>query len=213
MSEVKKITITRAMKELKLLKDRIDKKISQVHLVGLYQNKSDIMVQENIGKEEFEKRAKADYQSIVDLIEYRKVIKSKIMLSNANTYIEVCGKKYTVTEAIARKVSIEFEQNLLKQMRHQYNAAVTAVEKQKPALDESVEEMLKQNLGKEAKPTEEDYKTISDPFLNANKLNIIDPCNVSEAITKLDDDIDTFMAEVDLVLSESNAKTEIEVGA
>jgi hypothetical protein len=211
MSEVKKITVTRGMRDLKLLKDRIDKKIARAKFVGIHQNKKDEVLQVCVTKSQFVKDAEANYESIIDMIEQRKQIKSKIMLSNAVTMVKIGGQEYTITEALARKNSIEFEQNFLAQMRHQLSIMRDAIERQKPKLEESVQKMIEENLGKDAKPTKEDYNTIADPFLKANELNLLDPCDISKKVEELDDDIDTFLAEVDLVLSESNAKTEIEI--
>lgn len=211
MSEVKKITITRAMRDLKLLKDRIDKKIARAKFVGIHQNKKDEVLQVCVTKEQFIKDAKADFESIVDLLEQRKEIKSKIMLSNAVTKVKIWNAEYTITEALARKNSIEFEKNFLAQMRHQLATMRDAIERHKPKIEESVQKMLEEHLGKDAKPTKDDYNTIAGPFLKANELNLLDPCNIANKIEELDDDIDTFLAEVDLALSESNAKTEIEI--
>lgn len=206
-----KITITRALTELKLLDARIIKLTGSAKFVDLFQNKRDIVLINNMTKEVFETKAKASMQSIEDLIKRREKIKSAIMLSNAVTSVEIGRKKYFVIEAISRKTSINYEVNLLQRMKHEITNAKHQVDQQKPQLDQNVKELVEKNLGGDKKPSKEDYDVISDPFLKANKLNIIDPCGVEKRIDEMDEKIDNFLAEVDFVLSESNAKTEIEV--
>jgi len=209
--EEKKITITRALGELKLLDSRIKKKTSQALFVDLHQNRKNLALQSGSTKEVFEEKAKSSMQSILDLIERRKKVKSAILISNANVKVKIGGVEYAVIEAIDRKKSIEYEQALLSHMRIQMVNDKNQIEKQKPQLENSVQELIKNNLGDDRKPDKEDYDAISKPFLEANELNLLDPCNVPEKIEKLDEEIDTFIAEVDLCLTESNSVTYIEV--
>lgn len=209
--ETNKITITRALGELKLLDSRITKTIGQSSFVDIYQNRKDLVLRAALTKEVFEKKAKSSMDSIIDLIERRKKIKSAILISNANVKVLIGGVSYAVIEAIDRKNSIKYEQALLTRMRNEMTVAKSEIEKQKPQLESTVEEMIKNNLGDERKPSKDDYDNISKPFLDANELNLLDPCKVSERIEKLDEEIDTFIAEVDLCLTESNSTTFIEV--
>lgn len=209
--ETKKITITRALAELKLLDSRINKTTQQAQFVDLFQNRKDFALKSGSTKEEFEKKAKSSMESILDLIERRKKIKSAILISNANVKVTIGSVEYAVIEAIDRKNSIEYEKVLLAKMRTEITIAKNEIEKQKPQLENTVEEMIKNNLGDDRKPSEKDYEAIAKPFLHANELNLLDPCKVSDRIEKLDEDIDTFIAEVDLCLTESNSITQIEV--
>ena len=209
MSE--QITITRALTELKLLDKRITKKITSSRFVDIFQNRKDLAIGSAVTKDVFVKDATGSLKSIEDLIDRRNKIKSAILISNATVKVKIGGAEYAVIEVIERKNSIEYEKTLLDSMKAQASGVKSQVEKQKPQLEKSIEEMVKQNLGADTKPTEEDYDSIAKPLLKANELNILDPCKIEEKISALDEKIDEFLAEVDFVLTESNSVTKIDI--
>jgi hypothetical protein len=55
---MEKISITRALAELKLLNDRITKETNNISFVDLYQNRSNKVLKKLIPKEEFEQKVK-----------------------------------------------------------------------------------------------------------------------------------------------------------
>ncbi len=208
-----KITITRALTTIGLLDKRIKKAIEGARFVDIYQNRLNLVLTTSITKEVFTENAKKSMQSITDLIERRKKMKSAILISNAKTMVKIGGIEYAVIEAIERKNSISYEKNLLASMKAQITFMKEKVEKQRPELGASIEDLLKNNLG-DGDPTTEEKKSnqaMADTFFDKNVLNILDPCDIGEYIEKLDEEIDTFLAEVDLTLSESNTRTKIEV--
>lgn len=207
------ITITRALAELKLLDSRILKKSLDLILIDIYQNRKDLALRSGSTKEAFAELAKSSLQSVEDLIERRKKIKSAILISNANVKVEIDGVEYAVIEAIERKNSITYEQNLLNKMRKQVVEAKGEISKQAPKLDQDVKDMINKSLAGD-QPTKEENEAneeMATRFFEANILRLLDPCEVEKKIEKLDEQIDTFLTEVDFVLSESNSRTEIEV--
>ena len=52
---------------------------------------------------------------------------------------------------------------------------------------------------------------ISKPILEANELKLVDPIQTEKKIDEMEENIDNFLNEVDFVLSESNAKNNIEI--
>lgn len=80
-----KITITRALTELKTLDKRIQKAIDSGTFVSFYG--------QFFKPDENSKSAQSNYQSIMDLLERRKQIKSLIVMSNAVTKVIIYGKK------------------------------------------------------------------------------------------------------------------------
>ena len=212
MSE-EKITITRALAELKLLDSRILKKSGDLILIDVFQNRKDLALRSGKIKELFAEDAKSSLQSVEDLIERRKKIKSAILISNANVKVKIGGKEYAVIEAIERKNSITYEQNLLNKMRKQVVDAKNEISKQAPKLDQDVKDMINKSLAGD-QPTKEENEAneeMANRFFEANVLRLMDPCEVEKKIDKLDEQIDTFLTEVDFVLSESNSRTEIKV--
>jgi len=212
MSEKQKITITRALAELKLLDARILKQIAGLKTVGLYQERTNKGVIGTTYKEkEFSDLVPSEYQSTLDLIKRRATIKSKIMLSNSLTLIKIGDQEMTVAQAIDHKAVIQYEEKLLGKLRLDLGNALSAIEKQKPELEKAINDMLAHNLGSESKPSQDDYDKIAKPLIEANTLKLADPLKVEAKIKDLEEKISRFTGEIDFVLSESNAKTEIEI--
>ena len=205
------LTITRGLSELKLLDARIRKEINNTVFISFYQRRNSKELLDQKTNNDFEQDLKAHYQSINDLIDRRKKIKSAILLSNSKTEIKIGNEKYTVVEAIEKKTAIEYLNLLLNKMNND-NAKVTEnIESQRVNLEEKVEEMIKQSLGTDKKTDKQAYDDIAKPFFDANEFVELDPLKIKDKIEKLEKDIDNFLNEVDFVLSESNAKTEIKI--
>jgi hypothetical protein len=203
-----KISVNRALNELKLLKKRLAKKLA---------GRTDTcFINYKIGtggKEEMRDcDPKANLQSIRDLIRRFNAIESAILKSNSVTIVKIGNEEMTVSEAIARKKSIEFEKQLLETMTKSLYFIQHRIDDHNETAALRLDDLLKSSFGgKEGKIREADIDAIKEQFERSNKAEFVDPLNLSKIIEELDDYIDTFENEVDLVLNESNAKTEIEV--
>jgi hypothetical protein len=123
------MSITRALVELKNLDSRINRAInSGIYIAGA--KKSSKKINNIFTREDFDKRAKADYQSAIDLIKRRKMIKSKVVESNAKTMVKINNVEMSVADAIERKDSIDYERALLSEMEKQYNSVLINVRKE-----------------------------------------------------------------------------------
>jgi len=206
------MSITRGLSELKLLKDRIERKIqSSKYIVG--NKKSNKKIDGIYTKEELITTIKADYQSVLDLINRRKIIKAEIVKSNANTVVKISGKEMTVAEAIERKESIQFEKTLLNTMEQHYRLAIAKVANENEKVQANLDNLLNTTFGKENKnkTAENEIKIISDPYLEQNEWEVINPLKLQEEIGKLKSSIEDFLNEVDFSLSESNTITKIQI--
>jgi hypothetical protein len=205
------ITITRALTELKLLDKRITKEINGFKPVGLIQSRKNTVINTSKTKEDFSKEAKEMYQSITDLIKRRANIKSAIVKSNSETNVKINGISMSVAEAIERKNSIKYEKALHQRFNQEGIQATTQREQHNTNLQNQVEQMLLNNYGKDRKANADEYEAIAKPFTEANELNFVDPLDFDKTNKGLVEDIEKFESEVDFVLSESNAKTKIDV--
>ena len=61
------------------------------------------------------------------------------------------------------------------------------------------------------KSQSDEYDAVAKPFLLNNEAKIVDPLDVKKLIETLEDGINAFEQEVDIALTESNARTEIEI--
>lgn len=194
-----KMTVTRALNELKLLDKRINKKINETTFITATKDTSLTL------------DAKADFESITTLISNRSKLKTAIMASNATTKVTIGGKVMTVVEAIEQKDSIEYKKSLLTQLKRNYQDVEQVTLHHERVIDERLQALLEATFGKDGRTSDNEIERISESFKEQNKLTILDPINVKSIIEELSNEIDTFESEVDFVLSESNAITTIEV--
>jgi hypothetical protein len=196
------ITITRALVELKTLTARIEKAERQCVFISV-KSQNDQAPKEKITENH--------YQKLMDLISYRKKLKSAVVLSNARTQVQIEANRYTVAEAIERKESISYEKTLLAQMKLQLTRATQEVENYNVQVQKKLDKLLEVSFGSNQKNNLEEMKTFSENFLRTNRYELVDPMRLAEKIDQLEDQIIKFESEVDLVLSESNATTKIVV--
>jgi len=201
------ISITKALRELKTLDARITKKVKETTFVT--SKKSNETIRGFRTVEDFEKEVKETVQSINDLIARRKTLKKAIVESNATTTVEIAGVKMTVADAIERKKFIEVEKTLLKKMSIDFAQAQTNLEVKNEQAQLRLDSQLSGMISKDGKTdltAVEGFKTL---FWGTEKTVLIDPINISEVIKKLQVDIETFEQDVDVALSEVNARTNI----
>ena len=204
----KEMSVTRALVQLKLLDKRIRKGIDGLELVDAIQGEKKTVMSTGKDKSTFNDEEKAKIQSVLDLIEYRKKVKSAIVGSNAVTSVTVADKKYTVAEAIERKNSIEYEKVLLAKYRSQVALHRARVDRGNQNVDKNVQAVLEQgDKGQNA----EEANMFAEKYKDLNYLKLYDPLEVCKKTEELEKDIDEFEAEVDLILSESNAITILQI--
>jgi len=206
------MTITRALVELKMLDKKINQAINEILVVECQNNTRDTTLISQIKITDFVKNAKADFQSLNDLIERRSKIKSLVIKTNALTKVNINNKEMSIAEAIETKYSIEYKKTLLSVIQRQYHTSLNKMEQSNTKLDKDIKEMMIANFGKDSKNIKtEEFETIEKAFRNKNIVSLIDPIKIGEIIKQLENEINTFEAEIDFVLSEINAKTEIDI--
>lgn len=211
MSEVKRISITEALNELKLYDAKISKAINSHKYVGAAKKSSNMLGVQT--KEVFNSNAKAGYQSVTDLIKNRNKLKSLIVQSNAITEVTINDKVMTVAEAIERKNSIQYEIDLLNTLKFQYATATSTVNAENKKVDTQIDKLLETFVGKDTdkKATKEDQAAITEPYREKNEFELVDPLNIYDEIQKLEAEIDGFNSSVNTALVLSNATTFIEI--
>ena len=203
-----KMTIHRALAELKLLDKRINKQIKDSVPFCVVKKKDEKQVN-GMSLEEYNKKVEGNFNAIIDLIKRREQIKAKIMHSNTITKVNVAGEEMTVAEAIERKNTIEYKKKLLNRLRADLQMALDEMENGNIILLDKLESFLEATLGDN--PSSKEIETVSEMFKEKNELKLYNPINIEKKIEKLEEEIEDFLMEVDFVLSESNSKTTIEI--
>ena len=202
------ISITRALSEMKTIDARLNQKVGEIRTIAVAVNDK---LSSGVDPKEFSKDAIADYQSYIDLVERKNRLKAAVVASNAITKVTIAGQQMTVAAAIEKKSSIQYLHTLVAALTHQLSQATSAVEKHNLKVQEQLQQLLQANFGKDRKATEEEQNAIVVPYLRNNEASLVDPLELRNTIRKLREDIVAFEGEVDFVLSESNAITQVEV--
>ena len=211
MATVEKMTIHKALCELKILDSRINNAISSARFC--LANKHSNEKVNGVTVEEYQETMKASYNKASDLIRRREAIKRAVVLSNAKTIVKIGGKEYTVAEAIEmNNHGIDLKLQLKNVMKKQYDSAMTAIISKNSVVDDKATEYVVGLFGqKESKTANEEYEKARKSYIEANTMELIDPVNILEKIEALEVEIADFTTEVDSALSVSNALTEITV--
>lgn len=206
------MTVHKALSELKLLDDRINKVVTTSIFCAATKHSN-----EKIGGvpiEEVKKGMQGSYDKAMDLINRRKALKKAVVLSNAQTMVTIGGTEYTVAEAIEFKNhGIEFETNLSAIMDAQYRKAQAEINKQNGKdLESRADQYVTAIYGqKEGKTNTDDIEKLRKEFLDANSYEMVDPLDIPKKVEEMSSRAAEFMAEVDSALSVSNALTQITI--
>lgn len=197
-----KISITRALSTLKLQDKRISKAIKN-SMFANYKVGGEMKYKEYTPKE--------DLQSVQDLIKYRSKLKAAIMASNASTKVKIGKTTMTVVEAIEMKDSIKYKKELLSKIISDLKNVERDVTRINDDAKYRLDDMIRASYGGDKKVSSSDYDTIATPFLKKNGAESVDSETFMKIALEMEEEIDTFESEVDLVLSESNSTTFLEV--
>lgn len=207
-----KMTIHKALSELKILDTRIIKEIDDNGFCAA--NKHSSKKINGIDIEDFEKKTQGAYDKITDLIRRRKAIKKAVVLSNSKTIVSIGGIEYSVAEAIEMKNhGLSFERTLLDKINIDYQTAQEEINDQnEEALENRADQYVMAIFGqKENKTNATEVNKLRKEFIEANSYEMVDPINIPKRMEELNNYISEFMAEVDSALSVSNALTEITI--
>lgn len=210
-----KMTVHKALAELKVIDDRIDKAISEgVYVIA---NKHSNEKIQGMTIEQFKEKMKASHQKVTDLINRRNALKRAVVLSNATTKIKVGNDEYTVAEAIEMKNhGMEFKTNYMRMIASQNLSAQADINRNSgEAIEKRAEQYVLSVI--QAQPKDAKMAIDSDAmqalrkdYIKNNTYDLIDPLKVNDIIEKMADEINEFNTEIDAALSVSNALTVIE---
>lgn len=207
-----KMTVHRGLSELKIIDDRISKAIKETTFVMA--NKHSNSKINGVSIDETNDIIKANYDKINSLINRKNAIKRAVVLSNAKTEVVVNGKTYTIAEAIDMKNNgIVSKENLYSYIKNQYTQikATLLRENGKELSDRAESYVTGLYGGKDTKTDPKIIEQMKADFITTNSFDIIDPIGVEKVLNDLEEEISNFKAEIDAVLSESNAITQITI--
>lgn len=210
-----KMTIHKALAELKTMDSRINKAIYDADCVVAVKHSAEKINGMTI--KDFKDKIVSDYQKVNDLIKRREAMKRAVVLSNATTKVAVGGVEYTVAEAIeCKNHGVEFK----KALRNRMVAANTTAQSEfnrhsGDIIEKAAEQYVLSVIAAQPKDSkmsinDDAMKALRETYIKNNSYDMIDPLGVAKIIEELADEINEFEVEVDAALSVSNAITTIE---
>ena len=205
MANKVKMSITRALAQVKLIESKLGRAFAgfDVEINGK------LKYFPNFTTEQFEKEALVEVNSFEDLFKNRLKIKSAIARANIDTKISLFGTEYSIIELIDLKNSSQYKKNVYTNLINNYNKCKSEVVNQDVKIENEVSKQVevansnKTQVSKDLTTTlTETYKTLWGGKIIGLDIN---------KISKEKEDLDKLVAEIDMILSEINSKTEIEV--
>lgn len=214
-----KITIHRALSQLKTTQARIEDKFEK-----------DIYVSSTIGKtnmaegrpvDAVKREILANFDSMQQLLKNYQTLKLAIIRSNSGITEEstniktgmVEGMELTVAEAIAiQKYVLPLESQFVRRLENQLNNAKRTIEMTNSQANTEITSVLEALSNKDSKNLDpSQVNTITEAYQQNKFRQLVDPLDLADKIRKLRDKLDALSVGVDAFLSESNAISHINV--
>jgi hypothetical protein len=208
------MSITRALTRAKTIEKQLARLVESQFVVTLM--KREVDDESDVFKDNL-KMTQANFDQFNDLFAELNNIKAAVRKSNEVTKVVIGGEELTVADALVYKNTIVYRNNFLDRITRENRNAESRVEQSKISADTKFasvrENLIKNSQGQDVS---EDYlKTVLTEEERRLKKAIVEVKvsgikDVNEYIEAERKRIDTFIEEVDYVLSESNATTIIE---
>ena len=208
------MSITRALTRAKTIEKQLTRLVESQYVVTLMKREVDDAT--DVFKDNL-KMTQANFDQFNDLFAELNNIKAAVRKSNEVTKVVIGGEELTVANALVYKNTIVYRNNFLDRITRENRNAESRVEQSKISADTKFasvrENLIKNSQGQDVS---EDYlKTVLTEEERRLKKAIVEVKvsgikDVNEYIEAERKRIDTFIEEVDYVLSESNATTIIE---
>lgn len=206
------MTVQRALNELKIIDERLSKRLTEFVVVGTKKVSEARVVETRESIVEFENRAKGVLDSVDGLLKRQQELKHAIMTSNATTMIEVAGKTYSVMTAIDRKRTIEKEKLVVKYMRDALIRAEYKVSQENEKMESYIQRQTNAMAGGDLSSKKDDYIiAFEKSYREQNSWDLVDPLKIRDLIEQREQEISMFELEIDTALTVSNAITKIEI--
>lgn len=205
MSKTRKISLTRALAEVKLIESKLEK----VFLGFDVEVNGKLVYNSHLSADDFTKDATSKLDSFTSLEENRFKLKSLIAKANIETKTNLCGKDYSIIELIDLKASSRFKFKLLSNLKTNHTQCKNAVEIQEQKIQQEVSKQVEMANSNKTQVKDSLAETLTNSYktLYEGKIIGLDYNNIE----KMTQELEALLADIDMTLSEINAKTEIEV--
>lgn len=208
---MEKMSITRALVEKKRLEERINRAVADFRPMMVLEPRFEAPAGFK-SVDEYKASVIAAHDSIRDLCDRRCKIISAIAKSNATTEVTVCGETMTVAQAIERKNFLNGTMtHLLRNMQNTYGQMTSLFERTSAAEKQKADQEFEKFIGRDKSIKEEEATIMRRTIDSRHRVELLDPINLRETIDKKEKELNDFLTNIDIILTESNSKTEIEI--
>lgn len=204
------MSLTRVIKLIKTLKEDIRKHKFDGQLTAIQIGTSDMTVGHQTASG-FSETTSSKVQSIFDKLELLGRLQSKLAEANTTTRLKVKGRLMSITEAIQKKSIIELESSILSQLRANMLSTQRAFDQKEEHFISGLNGITNNFGSKDKKITQPELDALVKDYSDRNKPIYIDPSNIGLLYTTKLKELEEFMTEVDICLSEVNGQTYVEV--
>jgi len=205
---MKTMSLSRILVDLKTIDKKLEKLISpfqacSVLIGGKLKSKQNI--------NDCSSEIKSEYQKINDLLNYRIKLKSALIIANSSTFIKIKDDNMTIAEAIEYKSFIKTKKKFLESLKSNLYVECLEIERHNEVIQPRLDKLLEVTYGKDQKVKSEEIEIVKTSFLSQNEAILFDPINIRERIRELEEEISQFESNIDIALSEENAKTFVKI--
>lgn len=206
----KTMSVQQALRELALTTKKVEDVLADTVFVRAIPANQSTVAGKTIS--EYERDTTADWNRVTALVSLRDEIKRAVNQSNAVTTVVIGGKTLTVAQAIARKELIVTDKVVLNHLSSQIVRAQKEAEKMEASLQAQATEAATRLYGdKDKGGNAAEFEKFVTQYLEQRKpvfAGLADAVKLRDALKA---DIDSFEAEVDWKLTESNVTTLITI--
>lgn len=214
-----KMTVHRALAQLKSTEDRIANKILNSVFVSSTIGKTGMC--KGITIEKMNAQIESDYKSINDMLRNYEKIRLAIVRNNSgignlteNIMYADENRKITLAEVLAyQKHVLPLKNNMVNVMKSQFDQVSNDIERTNENVSNQASKVLDGFAGKNSdqKIDKGQTEVIIQAYLENNQKTFVDPLNIKDLISKLSKEYEDESVWADSCLSEANALRTIEV--
>lgn len=209
-TNTKTMSVTRALTTLKGLNEKINEAIINGTFVSVLSGTNRTPANIDAAKS----KVQASHDSLKGLIDRRIAIKDAIVKSNAETMVDFRGAKITVASAIEQRDQlVTVMKSYLARMVAQYNEVTSEQTRAVSVVNANVARAEQTIYGKETASAERqsELDTMRKAQERQYGVDLIDPVQIEKKIAETRALITDLDVELDALLSESNARTNVEI--
>ena len=211
---MEKMIVTRALDERDLLIKKINDAIDRASFVTVKKTSDDIVIGGKKSVQEFDDEARADLQSIRDLISRY----NRLDAANPTTDIEVAGVTMTRAAAINLRKTLlgrsfsntNFDDALIRKINNDFTKAKMAINKSQENADRQKEAMSTALASSDKKVLSDDSLKSISAYCDNLVYSMVDPIDAEKVVGDLQGRQDELKANLESAIRISNATTYVE---